>query len=120
MKRIVASLLFVALVATLGLAQAPTGVVQLFNISTTPPTLIAQVQVDGSGNYHISQSDLPQGTYTVQAHYAGGGQYLASDSSPVAVTVNPPNLGTSTTLTVAPNPSTFGQTVLFSGSVTQP
>jgi hypothetical protein len=121
MKRICASLLFVALVATFGFAQGPpTGVAQLFNLSTSPPTMIAQIGLDDNGNYSFSRNDLPQGTYNVQVHYTGGGQYLPSDSSPVAVTVNPPSLNTSTTLTVAPNPSTFGQTVVFSGSVTQP
>lgn len=121
MKRIFAALLFVALLATFGFAQGPpTGVAQLFNLSTSPPTMIAQIGLDDNGNYSFSRNDLPQGTYNVQVHYAPTGSYLPSDSPPVAITVNPPNLGTSTTLTVVPNPSTFGQTVVLSGSVTQP
>jgi hypothetical protein len=128
MKRICASLLFlalsllfVALLVTASFAQGPpSGIVQIFNVSTTPPTLIVNVNLDGSGNYSVSRSTLPQGTYNVQASYMGAGSDLPSVSAPIVVTVNPPSLNTSTTLTVAPNPSTFGQSVVFSGSVTQP
>ena len=43
--------------------------------------------LDGSGNYTASLSNLPGGTYTVTARYAGDSTYASSMSTPVTVTV---------------------------------
>ncbi len=43
--------------------------------------------IDGAATSTLAS--LPGGTYTVQAHYSGDGQFAPSDSTPVSVTVAP-------------------------------
>jgi hypothetical protein len=78
----------------------PTGDVAL--IAGTGPTNSNQSGIAmftlSSGNISGSTTQLPGGTYTVTAHYAGDGKFAPSDSSPgVLVAVTPE--GSTTTLT---------------------
>ncbi len=71
-----------------------------------------------SGKATLSTSTLPVGTHSITATYNGNGNYLVSASTAVSLTVSK---GTSTTsLTSSPNPSTFGQLVTFTATVTPP
>ena len=55
------------------------------------------------GSIASSTNQLPGGTYTVTAHYAGDSTYAASDSAPVTVTVTPEASTTAlTALTLLP------------------
>src|SRR5579859_6204724 len=62
----------------------PTGTVSLVG---SQPSGIASFQLT-SGSFSGPTIFLPGGTYNVTAHYAGDGNFGASDSSPVQVTVN--------------------------------
>ena len=61
-----------------------------------PPPLAT---LDGSGNYSISVTNLPAGTYSLVARYGGDATFAASTSAPVTVTVAPE----AASVTVAPN-----------------
>lgn len=98
----------------------PQGIVQIFNVTAQPPVLLLNVNLDPNGNFSLSDTSLPVGTYDVQASYLGQGAFPPSQSQTTSVTVNPPTQGTTTSLTVAPATSNQGDTVVFSGSVTQP
>ena len=69
-----------------------------------------------SGQATFNTSSLLLGTHSITAAYGGDSNYLPSTSAALVETVNP---GMSTTaLTSAPDPSTFGQTVTFNVAVT--
>jgi hypothetical protein len=61
-----------------------------------PPPLAT---LDGSGNYSISVTNLPAGTYSLVARYSGDATFAASTSAPVTVTVSPE----AANVTIAPN-----------------
>ena len=65
----------------------PTGTVSLLG---SQPSGIASFQLTG-GSFSGTTTFLPGGTYNVTAHYAGDGNFGASDSSPIQVTVNKEN-----------------------------
>jgi sugar lactone lactonase YvrE len=104
----------VTLTATI--TPAPTGaslgMVTFFNggasIGTGAP--------NASGVATFSASTLPVGTLSLTASYSGNTLFTASTSAPFSLTVNP--APTTTVLTVAPSPATFGQTVLLTATVT--
>lgn len=98
----------------------PQGLVQVFNVTAQPPLLLLNVALDPNGNGTVSNTNLPQGTYDVQAFYQGQGAFPPSQSAAASITVNPPAQGTTTTLTVTPTTSNAGDTVTFSVTVTQP
>ena len=66
------------------------------------------------GSASLTTNKLGGGSHTITATYAGSTLYLAS-SAATTQTVN--GAATSTTLTSSLNPSTFGQTVTFTASV---
>ncbi|HEV2234421.1 MAG TPA: Ig-like domain repeat protein, partial [Terriglobia bacterium] len=65
-------------------AGTPTGAVSLVG---SQPSGIGSFQLT-NGSFSGTTVFLPGGTYNVTAHYAGDGNFGASDSSPVQVTVN--------------------------------
>src|SRR6266851_5440914 len=88
-----------------------TGIVSLFQGSSSTGKVIDRFNVGASGTYSGNTAMLPGGSYNVIAHYGGDGTFAASDSAPIAVTVAP-----STSQTVV-NLVTFnGNTPLLSTS----
>src|SRR5439155_807430 len=69
--------------------------------------------VNGSASFTIST--LAPGTHALTAVYSGSANFLASTSPVVNQIVNPGN--TTTTLTSTPNPSTAGQAVTLTATV---
>ncbi|MBP8532785.1 Ig-like domain-containing protein [Streptomyces sp. MK37H] len=90
---------------------APTGTVT-FTIAGGP-TLIGTL--NASGQACVTTSAIPVGTHGVTASY-GGNTGVAGSSASSSVTVGQAN--TTTTLTSSPNPSTPGQNVTFTATVT--
>src|SRR5207302_1089609 len=88
----------------------PTGTVTFRDGATVLGTVTL---VNGSAS--LVTSTLAVGSHSLTAAYSGGGNFLASTSAVVAHTVNPGS--TSTSLTSTPNPSTLGQTVTLSATV---
>jgi hypothetical protein len=70
------------------LSGTPTGAASLLGSPNFPTPGIGSFQL-ANGSYSGATSQLPGGTYSVTAHYAGDGTFGASDSSPVQVTVKP-------------------------------
>ncbi|MGA3210889.1 MAG: Ig-like domain repeat protein [Terriglobales bacterium] len=91
----------------------PTGTVTFYNGASaigTPQTL------SGSGVATLGYSGLPAGTDSLTAVYNGSGAFAGSSSAAVAQVVNMAT--TSTALTTSPNPSTQGQAVTMTATVT--
>jgi hypothetical protein len=73
--------------------------------------------LNGSGLATLTISGLSAGTHpTITAQYAGSTNYSGSTSSNYSHTVS--KLNTATSLTSTPNPSTYGQAVTFTATVT--
>ena len=80
---------------------------------------LATVILDASGTATYKNSTLAVGTYTITAAYSGDGNFLPSTSPPVTLMVVPVGVLTPTTTTLtssAPN-ANFGDTVIFSATV---
>jgi parallel beta-helix repeat protein len=71
-----------------------------------------------NGTASATISTLGAGTYPITAVYGGSTEYAGSPSNTVIEVVN--GAPTTTALTSAPNPSTFGQTVTFTATVAAP
>src|SRR5262249_12807096 len=69
-----------------------------------------------SGTVTFNLSTLSVGAHSLTAVYPGDGTHGGSTSSVVTHTVN--QAGTTTSLASAPNPSTFGESVTLTASVT--
>jgi ELWxxDGT repeat protein len=91
-------------------AGIPAGSVTFKEGSTT---LAANVGLS-SGQASFSTASLSVGSHTITASYSGSGNFLASGASR-AVAVS--KAATSTALTSSPNPSVFGQAVIFTATV---
>ena len=92
----------------------PTGSVSFF----AGGTLLGTVQVNGTGSASLAVSTLLSGTQTITASYSGASGFAAS-SGAVNQTVNAAtNSATTTTVLGSPNPSTLGQAVAFTATVT--
>lgn len=76
--------------------------------ATTPPTF--------SGS--CSTSSLSSGSHTLTSIYSGDANYAGSTSKPFVEIVNPVLIPTISTLTGTPNPSTAGQAITFTDTVT--
>ena len=79
----------------------PTGNVSINALATNGSVQSGTLQ---NGSYTASLSDFPGGAYSVQAHYAGDGDYAPSDSNPVTLTVSPES-STTTLESMLYNPS---------------
>src|SRR5262249_50061641 len=92
----------------------PTGSITFRDGATT---LGVVALVNGSAS--LSVSTLTAGSHSLTAVYSGSTTFAASTSPTVLQIVNAPGAAaTSTSLTSSPNPSTFGQTVTLSSTVT--
>jgi len=91
-------------------AGIPTGMVTFQD----GPTVIGQVPLNSSGVASITRSNLTPGLHGIVATYASDTQFAASAGNVVHVVQN----GTSTTISSSSNPSTFGQAVMFTATVT--
>jgi hypothetical protein len=80
-------------------------------------TALAQVSLNPSGAAAFSTSALALGNHTVTAVYASDSLFAASSGSTVQGVHNV-TVFTTTTLSSAPNPSTFRQSVTFTATVT--
>lgn len=89
----------------------PTGMVTFQDGST----VLAQVPVNGSGVASFSTTKLEPGSHTLTATYASDTNFAAGSGSVVQVVK--PFIHTTTTVSSAPNPSVFGQSVTFTATV---
>jgi hypothetical protein len=81
-------------IAVTSATGTPSGDVSLFRSGISPSTPSLPVQgnfftLNNSGSASTSTNLLPGGYYSVSAHYAGDGKFMASDSTAVGLTVNP-------------------------------
>ena len=106
---------FTATVGSLAPATGtPTGTVTFLDGATALGT-----GTIAAGQATYSTADLAVGEHSVTATYAGDGPFAASTSPSVTQTVAPvEKTATETSLVGAPNPSTFGQTVTLTATVT--
>lgn len=79
---------------------------------------LATATVAANGTASAIISTLGAGTYSITAVYSGSTEYASSTSNAVLEVVN--GAPTTTLLTSAPNPSSFGQTVTFTATVAAP
>ena len=100
---------FAATVTTRG-KGTPTGTVQFLNGTTLLATLKLK-----SGTAKYTTAKLPVGSNVITTVYSGDSNNNGSTSAPVNQIVLAP---TTTTLTSSPNPSAYGQAVLFTAAVT--
>ena len=89
----------------------PTGRVTFRNGTTVLGTAALS-----SGVASYTTTKLGAGTLSITAEYDGNASFTSSTSSPLSQVVNP--AGTTLTLVSSPNPSTFGQPVIFTATVT--
>lgn len=99
----------VTLTATVSPSSA-TGTVNFFD----GVTLIGTAPLSG-GIATLAINNFSVGSHSLTAIYSGATNFQGSTSSPVILIVN--QAATSTSLTVFPNPSTFGQTVTLTATV---
>lgn len=95
-----------------GSGGTPTGTVTIKDGGTT----LGTGTLDGAGNATFSTSSLSAGSHSITAVYGGDSNYLSSTSP--ALTQNVVSNASSTSITSSVNPSTFGQSVTFTATVT--
>lgn len=93
-------------------AAIPTGTVTFADGSST----IGTNTLDNTGKAVLSISALSAGVHSISATYSGDNGFSVSTSAPVSETVN--RSPSATTLSSTPNPSTFGQAVILTATVT--
>ncbi len=94
----------------------PTGAVQF----TDGSTVLGTAPVNASGVAQFTTSALGAGVHTIGARYLGGGGFAASGALPQLQTIYTGTrpAATTTALSLAPSPSTLGQAVALTGTVT--
>ena len=107
------SVTFTASVA--GSAGAATGTVSFLD-GTTAIAGCASIAMSG-GSAQCTLSSLAAGTHSITAQYSGNSSYSAGTSSPISQVVK---ANASVAVTSSLNPSTAGQSVTFTASVTGP
>jgi len=88
----------------------PTGTVTFQDGTTT----LGRATLSG-GSASVTTATLAAGTHSITAVYAGDANFVTSASPVFVQTISP--AATSTTLTSAPNPSQYNQTVVLSAKV---
>ncbi len=78
-------------------------------------TILGTSQLDNTGKATFAISSLSAGTHSITAAYAGDGSFQPSTSGATTQTVT--KSASSASVTAAPNPSTFGQTVALTASI---
>ena len=106
-----ASVTFTATVAANSGGGTPTGTIT-FTIDGTPQTPVA---LDGSGQATLSTAALAPGSRTIGASYSGDTNYVASNDS---LTQTVDQIATTTALVSSANPSSIGDSVTFTATVT--
>src|SRR5581483_2919589 len=107
------AVLFTATVTAVAPATGtPTGTVSFMEGATT----LGMGALDGNGQATFTTSALAVGPHTITAVYSSDETFATSTSPAITQTVNPAS--TTTALMSAPNPSEFGQPVLFTATVT--
>src|ERR1043166_1060934 len=91
----------------------PTGSVT-FSIDGTAQT---PASVNASGIATFSTTALSVGNHTITAAYGGDGNFNTSDSTATPVTQTVNQASTTTAVSSSVNPSVFGQSVTFTGTV---
>jgi hypothetical protein len=92
---------------------APAGTVTFMDGTTT----LGSSALNATEQAQLTTSTLSVGTHNITATYSGGPAFIGSTSSTLVQTVSP---GTTTNLTVTPNPSQYNQTVQLTATVTAP
>jgi hypothetical protein len=100
----------VTFTATVSPSQA-TGTVQFQSDSTVLGTVVIT-----NGTASFSTTTLPIGDHSIYANYSGDSNYAAGPATPLIQTIS--KAVTSVALTGLPNPSTTGQTVTLTATVT--
>jgi len=77
-------------------------------------TVIGQIPLSSSGVASITKSNLPPGSHSIVATYVSDTQFAASIGSVAQIVQN----GTATTVASSLNPSTSGQSAMFTATVT--
>ena len=90
----------------------PTGTITFLDGAKT----IGTGTLDGSGKATMSISSLVVGDHPITVNYGGDSNFNAVTSSPITQTVNA--VAATVTVTSSINPSTFGQSVVFTATVT--
>ncbi len=93
-------------------AGTPTGQVYFLDGAD----ILGFADLDGNGHASITLYGLPVGDYSIDALYFGDDNSMSSSSDPFDQVVNPDI--TTTSLVAAPNPSTYGQSVTLTATVT--
>ena len=78
--------------------------------------MIGTAMLNGRGIATLTKSDLPAGTLSITATYNGDSETAKNTSAPLTQTVN--QAVVSMTLSSSPNPSTAGQSVKFTTTLT--
>jgi C1A family cysteine protease len=95
----------------------PTGTVTFTDGTTTLCNAVSVVAASGQGQAVCTSNALAAGTHTIAAAYSGGGTAAAATAT-LAQTVNAPApAATTATLSSIANPSTTGQSVVFTATV---
>jgi len=106
------SITFTATVNT-AVATTPTGAV-LFKDGTST---IGSGTLNSAGQASFSTSSLALGTHSITAAYQGDINFISSTSAAVSQAVNQPTATTTTVVASSANPSTTGQSVTFTATV---
>src|SRR5208337_850213 len=96
----------------------PTGTVTFYDGSPSQGTPLGTAMLYGSGQATIPIGTLSVGSHTITAMYSGDTNFIAtlkSDPATTTQTVNP--AATKTTVVSSANPSSFGQSVTFTATV---
>ena len=101
----------VTFTATVSPSFGPTGTVQFFDGATSLGTGALS-----GGTASLTTATLTAGSHSITATYGGNTNFTGSTASALTQTVN--LASTTTTLTASLNPSTFGQQVTFTATVT--
>jgi len=97
----------------------PSGSVTFYDGAITSSKQIGAPQPLGNGVASISTSSLSVGTHTILASYSGDSSFFAGTSI-VGLVYVVGQASTSTTLGSSGNPSSYGQTVVYTATVTSP
>jgi hypothetical protein len=90
----------------------PTGTVTFLDGATT----IGTGTLDGAGKATMATSALVVGTHPITVQYGGDSNFSAVTSAPITQTVT--SVSATVTVTSSLNPSDFGQSVIFTATVT--
>jgi hypothetical protein len=101
----------VTVTPTVSTGLTPTGTVAIYDGGS----LLGAVALDG-GTATLSTSALVAGSHPIVAQYEGDGNFSGSNSTALTQTVFQD--GSVTVVASAPNPSTYGQSVTFTATVT--